>query len=54
MLTLLGTVSADIIGIQSGFNAASSVASFITALTGGTVGPVEEYYDIPLFTTSEC
>lgn len=54
LLTLLGTVSADIIGIQSGFNAASSVASFITALTGGTVGPVEEYYDIPLFTTSEC
>lgn len=40
LLTLLGTVSADIIGIQSGFNAASSVASFITALTGGTVGPV--------------
>ena len=47
-------MSADIIGIHSGFKAASSVASFNTALTGGTVGPVEEYYDIPLFTTSEC
>lgn len=43
-----------LLGIHSGFKAASSVASFITALTGGTVGPVEEYYDIPLFTTSEC
>ena len=34
-------MSADIIGLHSGFKAASSVASFITALTGGTEGSLQ-------------